>query len=332
MSKRKKAFYVSLNRLELDLLAEASYEEVTLYITVLKRLANFNTGIIGTFHKEPLTYEALANKLSRPSSQGKPAQSISRDRARDLVARLEIRGLVSNVQVLGKSLVMLLPLSPIDYESGEVATPTAKTGNTSKRKRVQTELDENAGNPVLAGVGSLSEDSVSVLNNTGNTEQSNNPLNTPPVNTEQLGAADSIDWDQIQPDDALWAPQDEGGEFIADVFGDDNTEGAAAPSIVCDDIHPRVLEENRADEPLTAAVIAKILSNKGFLYPDSERSKGLYARWLNAGITREQFENALNEVNSNMTLKQSPHTIDEKLADKLQPQRSGGTGRGRVCI
>lgn len=331
MSKRKKAFYVSLNRLELDLLAEASYEEVTLYITVLKRLANFNTGIIGTFHKEPLTYEVLANKLSRPSSQGKPAQSISRDRARDLVARLETRGLVSNAQVLGKSLVMLLPLSPIDYESGEVATPTAKAGNTSKRKRVQTEIDENAGNPVPAGVGSLSEDSVSVLFNTGNTEQSNNPLNTPPVNTEQLGAADSIDWDQIQPDDALWAPQDEGGEFIADVFGDDNTEGAAAPSNVFDVIHPRVLEENRADEPLTAAAIAKLLGRKGILYHNTDTSKALYARWVSAGVTLEQIQIALDGVTSDMTVKQSPHSIDEKLGEMMKP-KTISTGRGRVAI
>lgn len=330
MSKRKKAFYVSLNRLELDLLAEASYEEVTLYITVLKRLANFNTGIIGTFHKEPLTYEVLANKLSRPSSQGKPAQSISRDRARDLVARLETRGLVSNTQVLGKSLVMLLPLSPIDYDTGEVATPTAKAGNTSKRKRVQTELDENAGNPVLVGVGSLSEDSVSVLNNTGNTEQSNNPLNTPPVNTEQLDAAgDSIDWDSITDDDR-WSSQD-AEEEISEFFADDNTEGAAAPSIVCDDIHPCSLEKRQAEGLLTLAEIEKRLGSSGILYHNSTMSRGLYGRWLKAGITREQLVDALDAVVADMTVKQSPHSVDEMLTARLRG-RSGGTGRGRVAI
>jgi hypothetical protein len=331
MSKRKKAFYVSLNRLELDLLAEASYEEVTLYITVLKRLANFNTGIIGTFHKEPLTYEALANKLSRPSSQGKPAQSISRDRARDLVARLETRGLVSNVQVLGKSLVMLLPLSPIDYESGEVATATAKAGNTSKRKRVQTELDEGAGNPVLVGVRSLSEDDVSVLNNTGNTEQSNNPLSTPPVNTGQLDAAeDSIDWDSITDDDR-WSSQDAEGK-ISEFFADDNTEGAAAPSIVrLDDIHPCSLEKRQAEDPLTLTEIEKRLGSSGILYHNSTISRGLYERWLKAGITREQLVDALDSVVADMTVKQSPHSVDEMLTARLRG-RSGGTGRGRVAI
>ena len=330
MSKRKKAFYVSLNRLELDLLAEASYEEVTLYTTVLKYLANFNTGIIGTFHKEPLTYEALANKLSRPSSQGKPAQSISRDRARDLVARLETRGLVSNVQVLGKSLVMLLPLSPIDYESGEVATPTAKAGNASKRKRVQTELDEGAGNPVLVGVGSLSKDDVSVLNNTGNTEQSNNPLNTPPVNTEQLDAAeDSIDWDSITDDDR-WSSQDAEGE-ISEFFADDNTEGAAAPSNVFDVIHPRVLEENRADEPLTATEIAKLLGSRGILFHNTPTSHALYKRWCNAGVGFALIQDALDAVASDMTVKQTPHSIDEKLGAMMKPKTTS-TGRGRVAI
>lgn len=331
MSKSKKPFYVSLNRQELDLLAEASYEEVTLYITVLKKLANFKTGVIGTFQKEPLTYEDLAKLLSRPSSQGKPAQAISRDRVRDLVLRLQTRGLVSNAQVLGKSLVMLLPLSPIDYESGEVATPNPKINGTPKKKRVQTSQTETHENPAGTGLEDVSEDSVSVLNNTGNTEQSNNPLNTPPVNTEQLDAADSIDWDQIQPDDALWASQDEGGEFIADVFGDDNTEGAAAPSIVCDDIHPRVLEENRADEPLTAAAIAKLLGSRGILFHNTPTSHALYKRWCNAGVGFALIQDALDAVASDMAIKQTPHSIDEKLGAMMKPKTTS-TGRGRVAI
>ncbi len=281
MSKSKKPFYVSLNRQELDLLAEASYEEVTLYITVLKKLANFKTGVIGTFQKEPLTYEDLGKLLSRPSSQGKPAQAISRDRVRDLVLRLQTRGLVSNAQVLGKSLVMLLPLSPIDYESGEVATPNPKSNGTSKKKRVQTSQTESHGNPAETGLEDVSEDSVSVLDNTGNTDQSLNTLSTPPVNTEQLEAADSIDWDQIT-DDAFWASQD-GGEAIAEEFGDDNTEGAVAPSNVFDVIHPPSLEENPTDEPLTAAAIAKMLCGRGILHSDTTMSKGLYVRWLRAG-------------------------------------------------
>lgn len=331
MSKSKKPFYVSLNRQELDLLAEASYEEVTLYITVLKKLANFKTGVIGTFQKEPLTYEDLGKLLSRPSSQGKPAQAISRDRVRDLVLRLQTRGLVSNAQVLGKSLVMLLPLSPIDYESGEVATPNPKSNGTSKKKRVQTSQTETHENPAATGLEDVSEDSVSVLGNTGNTDQSLNTLSTPPVNIEQLEAADdNIDWDQI-PDDAFWSSQDEGGEVIADVFGDDNTEGAAAPSIVCDDIHPRVLEENRAAEPLTAPAIAKLLSSRGILFHNTDTSHALYRRWCNAGVGLALIQDALEAVASDMTVKQTPHSIDEKLGAMMKTKTTG-TGRGKVAL
>lgn len=330
MSKSKKAFYVSLNRQELDLLAEASYEETTLYITVLKRLANFKTGLVGTFQKEPLTYEELASKLSRPSSQGKPAQSITRDRARDLVLRLETRGLVSNVQVLGKSLIILLPLSPMDYDGGEVATPEPKPSNASKKKRVQNDPIGNSENPIVAGFLAPSEDVASVLNNTINPEQSLNTFNTPPVNTEQLQAADNNVEEQYGGFDPWSIPPE--GEGINEFFVDDNTEGATAPSIVCDDIHPHSLEENPTDEPLTAAAIAKMLCGKGFLYHSSEKSNGLYKRWLKAGITREQFENAMNEVSANMSLKQTPHSIDEKLAGKTVRQETSSTGRGRVAI
>lgn len=240
--------------------------------------------------------------------------------------------MVSGVQVLGKSLIMLLPISPIDYDGEEVPTPATKPSKASNKKRVQTELIGNSANPILAGVVAASEDPASVLLNTDNLEQSNNPLNTPPVNTEQLDAAeDSIDWEQIG-DAGIWPAEDDGEEVIGEEFANDNTEGAAAPSIVSDDIHPRVLEENRAVEPLTAAAIAKLLGRKGILYHNTDTSKALYARWVNAGIKLEQLVNALNEVNSNMSLKQSPQTIDEILASKLQQKFSGGTGRGRVAI
>lgn len=314
---KKKPFYLSLNRLELDLLADASHEEVTLYVTILKRLANFKTGLVGTFQKEALTYEDLAVKLSRPSSQGKPAQTITRDRARDLVRRLESRGLASNVQVLGKTLILLLPLSPIDYD-GEVPTANAKQSAESGPKNLQTRGKQNVSNADGMGLEDVLEGACTVLTNT----IQSHTTQYPPVlsNDSQAGSCVSNEGE----------PQAE--DIIGNIFADDNTEGAYAPSIAQGDIHPP-LEELKAHLdalPLSAEAIGKFLRGRGVLHAETTLSKGLYMRWLRAGVSCEQLEEAVERVNGDMTVQQTPHSVDAALSQQRTNLR--GSGRGKVAL
>lgn len=321
MSKKKKPFYVSLNRTELDLLADASYEEVTLYVTVLKRLANFNTGAVGTFNKAPLTYEDLAKQLSRASSQGKPGIAITRDRVRDLVHKLQSRQLLSDVQVLGKHLIMLLPLSPIDYDNAEVPTVKPTQEAPSQKKKVQTKGKQEAQNPDEMGLEEVVADSASVLINT---HQSHSTLNTPPIDSsaEQAGLLVSIEGGQQAEDSDQWS--EPLADDIGDIFADDNTEGENSPSIAFGDIHPSSLEmEAHFNAPLLSAdSIAKLMRERGILHAGTDTSKGLYMRWLRAGITGEQLEEALETVNGDMTMQQTPHSVDAVLSGRSANRQS----------
>ena len=318
---KKKPFYVSLNRLELDLLADASYEEVTLYVTILKRMANFKTGLIGTFQKEALTYEDLAGQLSRPCSQGKPAQIITRDRARDLVRRLESRGLASNVQVLGKTLILLLPLSPINYDSEEVPTDNAKQSKESVEKRLQTSSKQNVSNADGIGLEDVLESASTVLTNT---IQSHNTQSPPLENTDSRADSWVSNGGEAQ----------ESEDIIGNIFADDNTEGAYAPSIVqMDDIHPPLEWKVKAHfdaPPFSAESIGNFLRGSGILHAETTLSKSLYKRWLRAGVTYEQLEEAVEKVNGDMTVMQTPHSVDTALSQQRINLR--GSGRGRVVL
>lgn len=315
---KKKPFYLSLNRLELDLLADASYEEVTLYVTILKRLANFKTGLVGTFQKESLTYEDLAVKLSRQSSQGKPAQTITRDRARDLVLRLESRGLASNVQVLGKTLILMLPLSPIDYDAEEVPTAVAKQNAESGQKRLQTRSKQNVSNADGMGLEDVLEGACTVLTNT----IQSHTTQYPPVLSNDSRAGS---WVSNEGE-----PQAE--DIIGNIFADDNTEGAYAPSIVqMDDIHPPLeMKANFDALPLSADSIGEFLRGRGVLHAETTLSKGLYMRWLRAGVTCEQLEEAVERINGDMTVQQTPHSVDTALSQQRINLR--GSGRGKVAL
>lgn len=316
---KKKQFYVSLNRLELDLLADASYEEVTLYVTILKRLANFKTGLVGTFQKGALTYEDLAVKLSRSSSQGKPAQTITRDRARDLVLRLESRGLASNVQVLGKTLILLLPLSPIDYDAEEVPTANAKQNAESGEKKLQTSSKQNVSNADGMGLEDVLEGACTVLTNT----IQSHTTQYPPVliNDSRAGSCVSNEGE----------PQAE-EDIIGNIFADDNTDGAYAPSFAqLDEIHPPLeMKAFLEAKTLSAEAIGKLLRDCGILHSETALSKGLYLRWLRAGVTCEQLECAVEVVNKDMTMKQTPHSVDAALSQ--QRLNLCVSKRGRVAL
>lgn len=316
---KKKPFYVSLNRLELDLLADASYEEVTLYVTILKRLANFKTGLVGTFQKEALTYEDLAVKLSRPSSQGKPAQTITRDRARDLVHRLESRGLASNVQVLGKTLILLLPLSPIDYDAEEVPTANAKQNAASGQKKLQTRSKQNVSNADGMGLEDVLEGACTVLTNT---IQSHTTQYPPILNNDSRAGSCVSNEGEPQAEE----------DIIGNIFADDNTDGAYAPSFAqMDEIHPPLEMKAHFDAlPLSAEVIGEFLRGRGVLHAETTLSKGLYMRWIRAGVTCEQLEEAVETVNGDMKVQQTPHSVDAALSCQLI--NLSGSGRGKVAL
>jgi hypothetical protein len=135
---KKRAVYYSWNAVEHARLAGATHDEIVLYLTVLKPLADFKTGIVGTFApKQPLTYTRLGELLGRPKTQGRSAIKYDGTQAKRVLQGLEARGLVCETVQVGGALIVRLPLSPI--------ATTQNTGKLSGELPGQT-----SGNPATA--------------------------------------------------------------------------------------------------------------------------------------------------------------------------------------
>lgn len=312
--KQRKGFYVSFNSEELDRLALASHTELALYF-VLKRLASFDDGWVGMFHRQALTYEELANKISRVSSQGKPADVYDRSEAFRLVERLKNRGLVSQVQQLGGRLVMLLPLSPLVEEpknqGKKDATPEPALGQVPAEKLQQAESvtlkPENAEafwDVDFDEVPVFKKPSVSVM-----TVLEDSSLSIPPISNDRCPEGDTDD------DRDAKRPVTSSRLVEKPEFDEDQGEDGSADEA-----------EDEKDEALTVGLIIKFLrAAKGISWIETDRSKALYERWVKFGVCKEEFGDALYQLVNDPKAEGTP----DELNAIIQNNRKGGGSDGR---
>ncbi len=136
-------FYLSLCSKELDILMMAGFDEIALYL-LLKKLADFKTGSIGIHPQSKTNCEKLAEAMSRPSSQGKPALTLDRQQIHRLLQRMQLRGLVKLEPYTGDNIVLTLPISPMKYDK-KVDTAESAPSKASREKLQQDELPGTSG-------------------------------------------------------------------------------------------------------------------------------------------------------------------------------------------
>lgn len=116
--------YVSFNFDEIAKLKEADKDEShrgkmclrcwRLYFE-LKILADFKTGVVGTYGNQKLSYERLAKMVTIPVTKGSTGatRTIDGKEVKRLLDTLTAEGLVSNVSIVDQRLTLRLPLSPL---------------------------------------------------------------------------------------------------------------------------------------------------------------------------------------------------------------------------
>lgn len=85
---------------------------------------------------------------------------------------------------------------------------------------------------------------------------------------------------------------------------------------------------NPTPQALTLAAIEQRLDATQFDFVKTSRSRRLYGRWIDKGITLEQFKHAVQSISDDLSMDQTPDSIDQTL--RAWHKRS--TGRGRVAI
>lgn len=102
--------YVAFNRSELTTLNLLPPEDVVLYLQ-LKRLANFQTGVVGAFGNQKLSHARLAGMISRPALPGLPGRTFNGPEVAIMLGRLASFGLVAEMREENGRLLLHLPLS-----------------------------------------------------------------------------------------------------------------------------------------------------------------------------------------------------------------------------
>lgn len=134
VEKAETEVYISFGKREWAALRQVCLRSLRLY-SELKWLANFKTGVVGTFKEQKLSYEGLAQMVSIPVRQGMSASHATVDgtEIRRLLERLEGLGLVADRVHDGTRLTMTLPMSPI-----RASKPEAVRNKTAKQASART--------------------------------------------------------------------------------------------------------------------------------------------------------------------------------------------------
>ncbi len=172
--------YFSLNNAETQLLRGATFEAIGLYL-ILKEKASFETGEVGTYFRQSLTYAWFARQMGRPASQGRAAREFDTTDVQRLLAQLTALGLVEDEQWDGQRLTLRIPYSPLwkgnpQLKAGKVKLPRGMQANASESNAAQ------ASSPVAS--------SLSVVSS----ERGSTPFFTTAITTDSGGgsAADPL--------------------------------------------------------------------------------------------------------------------------------------------
>lgn len=167
----KKEVHITFNLDEFAALEKLGFRERWAYF-VLKRKANFKTGVFGEYEKQKSSYQAIADQIKPPPGiQGRGEGRIDDTQARDFLQRMEAVGLVSGIgRRANGGLRFDLPMSPRDRKKANSTGQSAgeKTGQIAGEKEdifPEAAASEIAANPQPIRDGEQSAHDLSVLIN-----------------------------------------------------------------------------------------------------------------------------------------------------------------------
>lgn len=291
-----KAVYVSLNLAEYEILmSKASFSEMGMYL-ILKKMANFKTGEVGSFRQQKLNYEKLAQQLSRPTRNTAPAEAFDRGQARNIVARLERIGLVSEIRITNDALKMRLPLSPInaldEVPPEELSPVLGKTAEFQHEQLVKS--------PIGPADADFWDDDPFAINTDKNHQYNQYHHHS---HTDDTVSNDDID------------------------KGEGTSPSAARR------IHPQpILEKGEGmSAKLTAMQIEEELKKAGgFRLLDHQVSKGIMRSWEKMNVDAIELRGAIYKMKQDGT-DLVPGELDKIFRANRQREKSS-TGRGKVAL
>lgn len=140
-----KEVHITFNLDEFAALEKLGFRERWAYM-VLKRIANFHTGVFGEYLNQKYSYQAIADLIKPPPGvQGRGEGRIDDTQARDFLQRMEAVGLVSGIgRRRNGGLRFDLPMSPRDRKK---ANSTGQSAGEKENIFPEAAMPEIAANP-----------------------------------------------------------------------------------------------------------------------------------------------------------------------------------------
>jgi hypothetical protein len=253
--KSGRVVYISKSKAEHEALLKLGFRERWLY-DELKWLANFKTGLVGTFARQKLTYVDIAALVTAPGVQGRGQGGIDETQAADFLKRMEAVGLVANIgRRANGGLSFELPLSPIGAKpSGQVGQNTGQTAGEVQDISPADRSLQIAANAEPDWVSSTSDSSVSVVINTN--------LN---INTDGVPPA-----------------------CAGSTLG--HTHGVAPP------LGKNATQPDADQPLTQAEIRAVFVNHWDYTGTDTERANALYVVWAEARITLADLHAAMTSL------------------------------------
>ena len=291
----KNPVYISFNLAEYQVLFDkASFPEMAMYF-ILKKMANFKSGEVGSFRQQKLNYEKLATLLSRPVRNTAPAEIYDRGQARNILGRLERIGLVTNIRIENEALKMRLPLSPM-HDVTEVIPENAPSPLSPTDKPVQEPTNFFDG---WLDVTASCDDDPFAINTDKNHQynQNHHISHTAAVCTAR-----------------------------------DNSQGDTPSPSATGRIHPPSFGKKEGSATLTTAdIVAELKNAGGFRLLDHSVSLAIFKGWEKIGVQMSELKQAISKMHDEGGYDLIPGELDKIMrAGRRSP--CAGTGRGTVSL
>ena len=319
------------------LTTQTSCEELMLYM-ILKRFADFKTGMFSHPSTKKVNLSFLAGLMTRGSRQGKAEKKYTHIEVRRVLDRLVDLGLVADIARAGvRTLAMRLP-----FVGGDAAAREKSSGNpveNAPRSAAFRGKRPPVGNAVNAA-GSPCVDAPKNATLSGNTretaarlsgDETDTSLATPAAQAFQ-GTRSAAFITSLQT------------SLLSSGRASERTDSPSAPQNQPHHAASRLVEkpERRKSTPTPSreidadiapyAEFLRDVSGKALLYPYSDRSQAIYRGWKIKRYDLRDIGEAFRQVVESGWMKLTADSVETTLCAIRKPaSRATGTS-GRVCL
>ena len=319
------------------LTTETSCEELMLYM-LLKRFADFKTGVFSHPSTKKVNLSFLAGLMTRDARQGKAEKKYAHTEVRRFLDRLVDLGLVADIAREGvRTLTMRLPFVGVDADAREKSSGNP-VQNAPKSGAFQR--SRPAGGSAVSATGSPCVDAPKNATLSGNPREtaarlSGDKTDTSPATPAKQAFQGSAAAAFITSQQISLLSSGRVSERMNSPSAP-QTQPHHAASRLAD--NPEKSKDTKPPSPKLDADVAhyaeflREASGEAMLYPYSDRSLAIYRGWKMKRYDLRDIDEAFRRVVDSGWMKLTADSVETALCDIRKPATRAPVRNGRICL